>query len=205
MEIKVKIESNANELKRAAEKANDWSLRRAGAYIMGVARKGIKTSKVAARPGAYPHTRKGRLRKSIIFAVEEKGVNVLIGPSAGIVGKIGATHEFGGTEAPKKVPEGTIDATGRPIKVPGTNWRLGPQGWGPIVDLGLKTFRYGKLRTMKQVRLAQKIAEENFGVAIGSRRKPRTYPKRAFMAPTLNAALQERIRIPSFWYASIRG
>ena len=204
MEIRVRIEKDFDNVLRAAERSNDLSLRRAGAYVRGVAMKGIKTSKVFSKPGDRPHTRKGRLRKSIIFAVDQKGVNVLIGPHSGAIGKVGATHEFGGTEPAKKIAPGSVDAGGRPIKVPKTNWRLGPGGRGPIEDFGGGKFRYAHLFTMVQVRRSQAIAEKNFP-ALAMRGKVRNYPKRAFMRPTLNAVLEDRLRIPSFWYASVRG
>jgi hypothetical protein len=218
MEIKVRIEKDFNKVLRAAERSNDLSLRRAGAYVRGVAMKGIKTSKVFSKPGDRPHTRKGRLRKSIIFAVDQKGVNVLIGPHSGVIGKVGATHEFGGTEPAKKLAPGSVDASGRPIKVPGTNWKIGPGGFGPIAFVGVagtrdktgrflsqqSSFRYAHLFSMAQVRRSQAIAEKNIP-ALAMRGKIRKYPKRAFMRPTLNAILDDRLRIPSFWYASVRG
>lgn len=202
MEIKVRVENDFDNVLRAAERANDWSLRRAGAYLRGVAAKGIRMSKSASAPGRYPHTRKGRLKKAIVFAVDRKGVNVLIGPSRSWIGKIGATHEFGLTEPAKKIKEGSVDATGRPIKVPGTNWKLGPGGYGPIEDLGGGKFRYAKLRLMKQVRRAQTIAEANFVVQLAARGKSRTYPRRPFMRPTLNVSLPA---LPRLWSASVKG
>lgn len=201
MDVKVTVVKEFDKVLRAAEKANDWSLRRAGAYLRGVAMRGIKVSKEPSLPGSRPHTRKGLLKKSIIFAVEQKGVNVLIGPGRSWIGRIGATHEFGGTEPAKKTGEGMLDASGRPIKVPGTNWRLGPGGFGPIEDRGLGKFRYAQLFTMAQVRRSQRIAEENIK-GLKFRGKKRTYPKRAFMRPTLDLSLPT---LPQYWTSSVRG
>ena len=219
MEIRVRIEKDFDKVLRAAERSNDLSLRRAGAYVRGVAMKGIKTSKGFSKPGDRPHTRKGRLRKSIIFAVDQKGVNVLIGPHSGAIGKVGATHEFGGTEEaiPSKerslrgnARTSLLDSGGMPIKVAGTNWILGPGGHGPIEVLGDNDFRYAKLLTFQQIRRAQVIAIRMIsGRALGvhpgkySAGKPkRTYPKRAFMRPTLDLVKDS---LPDFWYQSVRG
>lgn len=195
------VQKDFNKVLRAAERANDWALRRAGAYVRGIAQHSIGKSKQSSAPGEPPKTRKGLLKKAIIFAVDKKGVNVLIGPSASWIGKIGATHEFGGTESPKQYKNAKVDSFGNPIKVPGTNWKLGPDGHGPIEDLGSGEFRYAKLTFMSQVRRSQKIAMSNFP-ALRFRGKARTYPKRAFMRPALNATQH---KIPDFWYQSVRG
>lgn len=209
------VQKDFNKVLRAAERANDWALRRAGAYVRGIAQHSIGKSKQSSAPGKPPKTRKGLLKKAIIFAVDKKGVNVLIGPSASWIGKIGATHEFGGTEPPKQYKNAKVDSFGNPIKVPGTNWTLGPGGFGPIAFVGVagtrdaagkfisqsSSMRYAHLFTMAQVRRAQRIAKEQVP-ALRFAGKARTYPKRAFMRPALNATQH---KIPDFWYQSVRG
>lgn len=195
------VQKDFNKVLRAAERANDWALRRAGAYVRGVAQHSIGRSKQSSAPGKPPKTRKGLLKRAIIFAVDKKGVNVIIGPSASWIGKIGSTHEFGGTEPPKQYKNAKVDSVGNPIKVPGTNWTLGPGGFGPIEITGPGSFRYSRLWTMRQVRRAQRIAKENVA-SIKFAGKARTYPKRAFMRPALNAT---QSKIPDFWYQSVRG
>lgn len=201
MPMTYRVEQEFDKVIRAAERANDWALRRAGAYVRGIAQRSIGKSKSSSPPGKPPKTRKGMLKRAILFAVDKKGVNVVIGPSSTIIGKIGSTHEFGGTEPAKKAKDGSTDASGRPIKVPGTNWRIGPGGFGPIETLGGKSFRYAHLFTMKQVRRSQRIAMENVD-ALKFLGKQRKYPRRAFMRPALNATQD---RLPDFWYQSVRG
>lgn len=195
-----RIEKEFDKVLRAADRANDWALRRAGAYVRGIAKQSIGISPTPSAPGKPPKSRKGRLKKSILFAVDKKGVNVVIGPSSSWIGKIGSTHEFGGTEPPKKYKNVKVDAGGNPITVPGTNWKLGPGGFGPIEVQG-NGFRYARLVHMRQVRRAQRIAKEHVP-SLRFAGKARKYPKRAFMRPALNATQD---RLPDFWYQSIRG
>jgi phage gpG-like protein len=165
-------------------------LKRMGAYIRGIARRSIgkgkvdsKGNRVYSEPGRPPKTWTGALKNSIAFGVEED--SVVIGPGYGRFGRLGSTHEFGGTESVKRK---TTDYLGRPITVPGTNWRIGPQGHGPI-DGERGSFRYGKLWTMAQVRRSQRIVQEFLEWERGWGIKPmstqRRYPARPFMAPVL--------------------
>jgi hypothetical protein len=71
--------------------------RAAGAIRLQAARSIIQSASPSA-PGSPPHTRKGQLRRAILFAVrEERGfLAALIGTSFDILGPAGRAHEFGG-------------------------------------------------------------------------------------------------------------
>jgi len=71
---------------------------RAAAAIRLQAARSIIQSASPSEPGRPPHTRKGQLRRAILFAVkEDHGLLVaLIGTSHDILGPAGRAHELGG-------------------------------------------------------------------------------------------------------------
>jgi len=176
-------------LKRV-RRASITNLGQAGAYIRGIAKKSIKVSPKPAPPGKPPHSRKGQLKRAILFAVEKVPGRVLIGPTATDVGRIGHTHEFGGTEPPKR------------RKVRKANWKLEVGGHGPVRK-GAKGPVVGKLRTQAQADRAKRIAESlppSQGGPVS--KKVRKYPPRPFMGPALEVS---KARLPKFWANSVRG
>ena len=59
-------------------------LRRAGAYVRRVAQRKVATSPKPSRPGEPPHSRRGLLRRAILFGNDgEKSV---------LIGQIGRAH-----------------------------------------------------------------------------------------------------------------
>ena len=86
----------AKSIKRAEIK----SLSHAAAAIRVYAAKSIRQSprRRPSAPGSPPHTRKGALRRSILYALlEENGTQTaIVGPSFDLIGLTGKTHEFGG-------------------------------------------------------------------------------------------------------------
>ena len=74
------------------------SLSHAAGALRLAAIRSIKQSPKASAPGQPPHTRKGLLRKSILYSLlEEKGMQAaVIGPSFDLIGLAGKAHEFGG-------------------------------------------------------------------------------------------------------------
>ncbi len=73
-------------------------LLRAAAAIRLTAARSIRQSARPSEPGRPPHTRRGLLRRSILYALkEERGLTAaLIGTSSDILGPAGRAHEFGG-------------------------------------------------------------------------------------------------------------
>jgi len=71
---------------------------RAAAAIRLQAGRSIITSSSPSQPGRPPHTRKGQLRRAILFAAKEDHglLAALIGTSHDILGPAGRAHEFGG-------------------------------------------------------------------------------------------------------------
>jgi hypothetical protein len=71
---------------------------RAAAAIRLQAARSIIQSASPSAPGRPPHTRKGLLRRSILFALQEEHglLAAIIGTSHDILGPAGRAHELGG-------------------------------------------------------------------------------------------------------------
>jgi len=100
---KAKTKFEGRKVRKAAKHASIKSFGHAGALIRKVARQSIKRSAVPAESGAPPHTRKGQLKRAILYAVEKD--SVVIGPDAGVVGASASPHEFGGRYKREKYPK----------------------------------------------------------------------------------------------------
>jgi len=187
---KAKIKMSPERVIAKTRKASISNLRQAGAYIRGIARKSIKVSPQYAPPGKPPRSRKGRLKDAIIFAVEKEQQRVLVGPTASEVGKIGRTHERGGTEPPKAK------------KARDPKWKLEVGGHGPVRNdtTGLE---FAKLKSKAQVDRAKSIAQsvQAKDAQPTAQYKPRKYPPRPFMGPAFNIAKE---RLPKLWAGSVK-
>ena len=96
MSARAKTKFDAGKLKRAAKAGSIKSLGHAGAAIRLAARRSIKKSPKASPEGAPPHTRRGRIRNAIKYAVSANKQSVVIGPDVQVAGTSGKAHEFGG-------------------------------------------------------------------------------------------------------------
>jgi hypothetical protein len=190
LKTKVKVRDELKRVRQGTKSAAITNLNQAGAYVRGIAKRSIKVAADASAPGKPPHSRKGRLKKSIRFAVEQERQRAVVGPPASEVGKIGRTHEFGGVEPPKK------------NKKRKANFKLEVGGFGPLKTADGKAVIV-KLKTDRQVarakETAQSLPEAQGGTA---RNKPRKYPARPFMGPAL---AHGRERLPKFWANSVKG
>jgi len=190
--VRVKVRSRMDRRKvvRATRKGSIKSLGKAGAYLRGIARRSIKVSAEPSAPGHQPHSRKGRLKDAILFGVEKARQGVVIGPTVTAVGKIGRTHEFGGTEPAKK------------RKARKTNWKFEVGGHGPISVDGGKPVVV-RLKTARQVaRAKEEAAKLPPAHRPAQSTKPRRYPRRPFMGPALQIG---RPQISKMWANSVRG
>ena len=89
---------------------------RAAAAIRLQAARSIIQSASPSEPGRPPHTRKGQIRRAILFAVKEDHglLAALIGTSHDILGPAGRAHEFGGRFRKETFPK-------RPFMKPALN------------------------------------------------------------------------------------
>jgi len=102
--MKAEVEFDAGGLVARVAKASVDVLRRMGAYVRKVAQSKVRTSPDAAPPGSPPHSRRGLLRKAILFGVEKDGPTVFVGPSFRLVGTSASAHEFGGSYKKERYP-----------------------------------------------------------------------------------------------------
>ena len=96
VEMKVKTRMDAKRVVKAAQTGSIKSLGHAGGAIRMTAKRSIKRSKTESPEGSPPHTRKGQLRRAILYAVEKDKQSVVVGPDVSIVSTAGTAHEFGG-------------------------------------------------------------------------------------------------------------
>ena len=102
MSVKVRTRLDKGKVKRAVARANIETLGHAGALVRKIARNSIRRGQKESAPGQPPHTRKGQLKRAILYAKEEG--SVVVGPSAEIVGQSGKAHEFGGKYRAERFP-----------------------------------------------------------------------------------------------------
>lgn len=101
--ISSKVVFHGKVLVKKVGEATVKSLGHAGALVRLIAKRSIKRSPEKSAEGSPPHTRKGLLKRAILFA-REKG-RVIIGPSARIAGPAGVPHEFGGRFRQERYPK----------------------------------------------------------------------------------------------------
>lgn len=94
--MKVRTEDRTERVKKKAKDASFKNLGHAAASIRLAARRSIRKRKTASASGQPPHTRKGQLRRAIVYAVENREERAVIGPEHAVVGASGMAHEFGG-------------------------------------------------------------------------------------------------------------
>lgn len=201
--VDIKITWTPERVERAAQAASINSLGKAGAYIRGIAAKSIGKSDEASAPGDPPHSRKGQLKKSILFKVDTGGASVVVGPTRTGIGLIGNTHEFGGIEGPKKLPV-----------LRAANWKLVLGGHGPMRMPQGSSKICAILATEAMVERAKRLAPRVIERSIAANEQKvarywhsgastkRRYPPRPFMGPALE---RSKDRLPQMWANSIRG
>lgn len=191
--ITKRIKNETAKLRKKMRAANITSLGEAGSYIRGIARRSIKISPKPSMPGHQPHSRKGALKKAILYGVDKRAFEAVIGPTRHAVGFIGRTHEFGGIEPPKR------------RKRRKANFVLKIGGHGPVRIKAGREVVVAKLRTERQVARAKSLAKylqlEAEGRYSDGATKRRRYPPRPFMGPALERSKQ---RLPKFWAQSVR-
>ena len=118
-EPKVRVEFDDDAVKSAVQKCGVKALRSAGAYTRKAARNAVAKSKHSSAPGTPPNTRRGLLKRSILFGVERQRMTVVIGPAESFIGISMTAHEFGGMYRRRKYPK-------RPLMGP-TLQKVAPQ------------------------------------------------------------------------------
>ena len=104
-DAKVRVVFDSDAVSNAVRKGGVKSLRQAGAYVRKAARHAVKKSPKASSAGTPPHTRRGLLKRSLLFGVEPRRMAVVIGPAHQFVGISMTAHEFGGMYRRRKYPK----------------------------------------------------------------------------------------------------
>lgn len=99
------VEFDSAAVVNAVRNGNLKALRQAGAYVRKSARNSVKKSKHSSIAGTPPHTRRGLLKRSLLFGVEPRRMAVVIGPAFKFVGISMTAHEFGGMYRHRKYPK----------------------------------------------------------------------------------------------------
>ena len=99
------VEFDADGFVARAAKASGDVLRRMGAYIRRVAQSKVRQSRNPSQPGEPPHTRRGALKRGILFGVDRRTNSVVVGPSIRFVGTSMQAHEFGGGYKRERYPK----------------------------------------------------------------------------------------------------
>ena len=103
--LQVRTRSDIPKVIRKVRRANIESLGHAGATIRLTAKRSIRKSPNPAEPGTPPKTRRGQLRRSIRFAVEQNKQRVVIGQDHRLVAQSARAHEFGGRYRRERYPK----------------------------------------------------------------------------------------------------
>ena len=99
------VEFDADGLVARAAKASVDVLRRMGAYIRRAAQSKVRQSRNPSQPGEPPHTRRGALKRGILFGVDRRTNSVVVVPSVRFVVTSMQAHEFGGCYKRERYPK----------------------------------------------------------------------------------------------------
>ena len=116
--IRMRLEFESGNVLDASGRGAAAALRRTGAYVRKAARNKISKSSKASAPGSPPHTRRGLVKRSVLFGVEKQERRVVIGPAFSLIADVMTAHEYGGRfrkrEYPRRPLMGpTLEETGK--------------------------------------------------------------------------------------------
>lgn len=94
--LRVKTRSDVQKVLAQTRQAQITNLGHVGAAIRLAARRSIRRNKRQSAAGTPPHTRRGQLKRAIVYAVEPSAERVTVGPTHQVVGRAGSAHEHGG-------------------------------------------------------------------------------------------------------------
>jgi phage gpG-like protein len=105
IDVKVTTKKSFDKVKAKSQQGNFKSLGHAAASIRLIARRSIRRRQTAAMPGTPPNTRRGQLKRSIMYSLDKQRGVALIGPDFDVVGTAGKAHEFGGNFRRERYPK----------------------------------------------------------------------------------------------------
>ncbi|MFA6716535.1 MAG: hypothetical protein WC082_12590 [Victivallales bacterium] len=96
---------DARKVRKKAEAGTFKSLNHAAAAIRLTARHSIRRSPKESAAGTPPHTRRGLLKRALLYKVDKAKMSAVIGPAYSVAGRSGSAHEFGGKYYGRKYPK----------------------------------------------------------------------------------------------------
>jgi len=93
---KARVHFSREKVAKAARQGSIKSLGHGAAAIRLVARRSIRRREGPSPAGKPPHTRKGQIKRAILYKVEKAEQRAVIGPEYSIVGPSAMAHEHGG-------------------------------------------------------------------------------------------------------------
>lgn len=198
MKFKLKTSSTFKQqaIRQRSDQTSLGALYKASAYLRTSARRSIRKSGRPAQPGRPPHTYRGQLKRSILFAVDKKRLSALIGPSASLISDIAKYHEFGGVQTSKGERKVYVHHGVGPIDFrPGytnptySKSKLLKGRKFARVKGGYQGVVFAKLKTAQQVQRATFLDRQLWSDQ--SLVKKRRYPRRPFMGPALQASASQ--------------
>jgi len=91
----VRTRSYTELVRKRAKEATFRNLSHAAATIRVTARRSLRRRKKPSAPGHPPSSPTGRLRRSILYAVDRRRDYAVIGPARHLIGPAGQEHEHG--------------------------------------------------------------------------------------------------------------
>lgn len=120
IDVKLHLKTYLSRVDKAIKKGTFKNLKHAGAAIRKTAQQSMRPAKGPSPPGTPPHVHTGRLRRSILYAVDLQTDELVVGPSYNMVKRGGRPPwlaemlEHGGTFQRRLTPKRT--RRGRPRK-----------------------------------------------------------------------------------------
>jgi hypothetical protein len=103
--MKCRSRFDARKVRKKADAGAFKSLNHAAAAIRLTARRSIRRSPKESAAGTPPHTRRGLLKRALLYNVDKAKMRAVIGPAYSIVGRSGSAHEFGSKYYGRKYPK----------------------------------------------------------------------------------------------------
>ena len=101
----VKTRSYPELVRKRAKDATFRNLTHAAATLRMTARRSLRKRKKPSAPGQPPSSPTGRLRGSILYAVDRRRDYAVIGPSRNLIGPAGQEHEHGAHIRKERFPK----------------------------------------------------------------------------------------------------
>lgn len=215
VDYRVKIDDKA--VQRAVDKAMKPTLMGAGRYVMNIVRASLhqrKDPNKSSTPGKPPFSHASNFnkgfKKTVVYAMEESGKAVLVGPMLVRPGmsEIAKSHEFGGTRKVTEYWHSEMDVndfkagTVAPVRKKYVTRRDAIVRTDPNNDPETgETVFWIRLRTASQVKHSVRLFKRMSKAYTKTNIRRGHYPPRPFMLPGLIYATP---KLATFWQNSVK-